>query len=166
MLHVEGSYGVAYAASLEMSKVVIIILIPCTKKKKKQKKWPCTMLLCWWKSWNQSLRITGPSLTSPLFPKTSFFLPLSSFSTLTPLPFCDPNFPYLSYLQLMCDKKIMMPGTKEVDSFGCDCFWPKSNMPRSCLTPACNMLVEIQTPWYWTGERDSGRKFFLCSLKS
>lgn len=38
MLHVEGSYGVAYAASLEMSKVFIIILIPCTKKKKKNRK--------------------------------------------------------------------------------------------------------------------------------
>lgn len=37
MLHVEGSYGVAYAASLEMSKVVIIILIPCMKKKKNRK---------------------------------------------------------------------------------------------------------------------------------
>lgn len=38
MLHVEGSYGVAYAASLEMSKVVIIILIPCTEKKNQTEK--------------------------------------------------------------------------------------------------------------------------------
>lgn len=35
-----------------------------------------------------------------LFPKTSFLLPLSSFSVLTPFPFCVPIFPHWHSLQL------------------------------------------------------------------